>query len=75
LKNIIYGDDEISVNDLVKKESNPSRLNDILDNLNNLYQDKNLKQLANNNESQEIAKLAGTFIMELEVFLSTNEKV
>ncbi len=75
MKNIIYGDDEISVNDLVKKESNPSRLNDILDNLNNLYQDKNLKQLANNNESQEIAKLAGTFIMELEVFLSTNEKV
>jgi len=75
MKNNIFGEDENSPNEVIKKEPNPSRLNDIIDNLNNLYKDKTLKDLANNSESQEISKLAGTFIMELEVFLSTNEKV
>ena len=46
-----------------------------MDSLNNLYKDKVLKELANGNDSLEISKLAGTFIMELEVFFSTNEKI
>ncbi len=76
MKNNIFGEEEpITSNDLIKKEINPSKFNEILDRLNNLYKDKVLKELANSNDSQEISKLAGTFIMELEIFFSTNERI
>lgn len=75
MKNNIFNEEEQDSNDLNKKDTNLSKLNEIMDSLNNLYKDKVLKELANYNDSQEISKLAGTFIMELEVFFSTNEKI
>jgi len=75
--NNIFGgeEDPIVSNDLVKKEHNSPKYKEIIDALNVLYKDKALKELANSKDSQEISKLAGTFIMELEVFFSTNERV
>lgn len=75
MKNNIFGDEYENIDSGIKKDKNSSKYNEILDNLNNLLKDKILKELGNNSESQEIAKLAGTFILELEVFLSTNEKI
>ncbi len=75
VKNNIFGEEESVSNDSFKKEINPSKFNEIMDILNNLYKDKVLKELANSNDSQEISKLAGTFIMEIEVFFSTNERL
>lgn len=76
MKNNIFGEEEpVSSYDSIKKEINPSKFNEIMDSLNNIYKDKVLKELANSNDSQEISKLAGTFIMELEIFFSTNERI
>lgn len=75
MKNNIFGEEEPDPkNDSTKKESNPSKINEILDSLNILYKDKVLRELANTRDSQEVSKLAGTFIMELEVFFSTNQR-
>ena len=76
IKNNIFGEDEpVQSNDSIKKENNSSKLNEIIDNLSVVYKDKVLKELTISKDSQEISKLAGTFMMELEVFFSTNEKV
>jgi len=75
MKNNIYAEDENSHIENTKRDFNSSKLNDILETLNNLYKDKLLRDLSLNNENQDISKLAATFIFELEVFLSTNEKI
>lgn len=75
MKNNIYAEDENSPNENLKREFNSPKLNDILESLNNLYKNKLLKDLSLNNDNQDISKLAATFILELEVFLSTNEKI
>ena len=75
MKNNIFGEEEPVLNDLFKKDYNPAKFNDIMDSLQNLYNDKILKELANSNVSQEISKLSETFILELEVFFSTNERI
>lgn len=76
MKNNIFAEEEpVATNDSNKKETNPSKYKDIMESLNVLYKDKVLKELANSKDSQEISKLAGTFIMELEVFFSTNERI
>ena len=76
MKNNIFAEEEpVATNDSIKKETNSPKYKDIMDSLNVLYKDKVLKELANSKDSQEISKLAGTFIMELEVFFSTNERI
>lgn len=74
-KNNIFVEEEIIQNEKSPKDINMTKFNDIIDNLNTIYKDKNLKELANKTQTAEIKKLAGTFITELEVFLSTNEKI
>jgi hypothetical protein len=49
-------------------------LNKILDNLMNILNDKNLKELSNLIEYPEISKLANLFYNEIEIFLSVHKK-
>lgn len=78
IKNNIFFEEEPRVNakEINYKESgNFAKCNEIFDCLSLIYKDRILKELANNSESQELAKLAGTFILELEIFFSTNERI
>ena len=72
IKNNIFGSEETSEENVLKKDSYPGKLNDILDNLNTIFKDKNLKELGKVTESQEISQLANMLYTEMEIFISTH---
>jgi hypothetical protein len=43
-----------------------------MDNMNNIFKDKNLKELGKVKDSQEITQLANMLYTEMEIFLSTH---
>ena len=71
-KNNIFGNEETSEELVWKKDSYPGKLNDIMDNLNNIFKDKNLKELGKVTDSQEISQLANMLYTEMEIFISTH---
>lgn len=79
IKNNIFNE-EIIEEDLIhigiKSNSNSSKMNEILDNLNLIKKDQNLKELGNlkEKENQEISVLANILYNELEIFLTTHLK-
>ena len=56
-KNNIFGNEEISEENVQKKDSYPGKLNDILDILNTIFKEKNLKELRKVTDSPEILQL------------------
>ncbi len=73
-KHNIFGNEEPSEEIVWKKDTYPGKLNDILENLNNIFKDKNLKELIKLNDTNEVPKLANMLYNELEIFLSTHQK-
>ena len=73
-KHNIFGNEEPNEEVVWKKDTLPGKLNDILENLNNIFKDKNLKELTRVTDSQEVPKLANMLYNEIEIFLSTHQK-
>ena len=73
-KHNIFGNEEPSEEIVWKKDTYPGKLNDILDNLNTIFKDKNFKELTRVKDSQETPKLANMLYNEMEIFLSTHQK-
>lgn len=73
IKNNIFNEDSLDEN-VNKNESNFSKLNDILNNLNTLFKDQLIKELGNLTDNQEISVLANILYNEIEIFLTIHQK-
>ena len=74
IKNNIFGNDDSLEENGNKNEYNFSKLNDILENLTNIFEDQNLKELGNLKDNKDISVLANVLYNEMEILLSTHKK-